>query len=98
MTQTATRDQATARLLDYYQHTAALADALLAPRPAPRPRPARYQPRFPAWPTASRPWPGARADRASLLACLDQATGAGQHARIIALTAGLAVLLCHGGP
>ena len=40
----------------------------------------------------------ARAERANLIACLDQATGTGQHARIIALTAGLAGLLRHDGP
>ena len=34
------RDQATARLLDYYQHTAALADALLARQPRTSPAPA----------------------------------------------------------
>ena len=54
------RDQATGRLLDYYQHTAARADALITrqARPAPPPRPARYRPRFPAWPAGSRRWPG----------------------------------------
>ena len=40
----------------------------------------------------------ARAERANLLACLDLATGTGQHARIIALTAGIAALLRHDGP
>ena len=40
----------------------------------------------------------ARAERTSLLACLDQATAAGQHARVIALTAGLAGLLRYDGP
>ena len=40
----------------------------------------------------------ARAERANLLACLDQATETGQHARIIALTAGLVALLGHDGP
>ncbi len=40
----------------------------------------------------------ARAERASLLACLDHATGTGQHARVIALTAGLAGLLAARRP
>ena len=40
----------------------------------------------------------ARAERANLLACLDHATGTGQHARVIALTAGIAALLRHDGP
>jgi class 3 adenylate cyclase len=56
------RDQATARLLDYYQHTAARADALIArqARPAPPPplRAARSRLRLPSWPAGSRRWPG----------------------------------------
>ncbi len=54
------RDGATTRLLDYYQHTAARADALIArqARPAGAPRTARSRPRFPPWPTGSRRWPG----------------------------------------
>ena len=54
------REQATARLLDYYQHAAARADALIArqARPAPAPRMARSRPRFPSWPAGSRRWPG----------------------------------------
>jgi tetratricopeptide (TPR) repeat protein len=40
----------------------------------------------------------ARAERASLLACLDHAIGTGQHSRVIALTAGLAGLLRRDGP
>src|ERR1700723_4109377 len=40
----------------------------------------------------------ARSERASLLACLDHATAAGQQARIIVLTAGLAGLLRRDGP
>ncbi len=85
------REQATRRLLDYYQHAATRADALLA-------RHARGAAASPAGTTpaavpvlASREqalaW--ARAERTSLLACLDQATAAGQQERVIALTAGL---------
>ena len=40
----------------------------------------------------------ARAERGNLLACLDHATATGQHARVIALSAGLAGLLRHDGP
>jgi len=40
----------------------------------------------------------ARAERTALLACLDHATRTGQHARVIALTAGLAELLRRDGP
>ena len=95
------QDQATARLLDYYQYTTAIAAALIARQT----RPARPAPADGAIPTAVPALPGqeqalawARAERASLLACLDHATGTGQHARVIALTAGLAGLLRHDGP
>ena len=96
------RDQATARLLDYYQHAAALADALLARQARPSPGRALADGTIPAAVPAladreqALAW--ARAERANLLACLDHATGTGQHARIIALTAGLAALLRHDGP
>ena len=40
----------------------------------------------------------ARAERASLLACLDHATRAGQHARVIALTDGIAGPAAPGWP
>lgn len=84
--------------LDYYQHTAAVADALLArqarPTAAARAIPAAVH--VLAGPVQALVWD--RAERASLLACLDQATGTGQHARIIALTAGIAALLSHDGP
>jgi len=40
----------------------------------------------------------ARAERANLIACLDQAAAAGHHAQAAALTAGLAALLRHDGP
>jgi tetratricopeptide (TPR) repeat protein/transcriptional regulator with XRE-family HTH domain len=97
------RDRATARLLDYYQQTATRADALIArqPRPAPAAATGADGAVLAAVPVLADPeqalaW--ARAERASLLACLDHATGAGQHARIIALTAGLAGLLRRDGP
>jgi DNA-binding SARP family transcriptional activator/tetratricopeptide (TPR) repeat protein len=97
----ATREQALDRLLDYYQHTATLADTLLA-RQARTTSPARS----PQAPPAEVPqitdsiqalaW--GRAERASLLACLDHATAAGQHVRVVALTAAIAALLRHDGP
>jgi tetratricopeptide (TPR) repeat protein/transcriptional regulator with XRE-family HTH domain len=94
------RDQATTRLLDYYQYTAAHADTLIARQartalaaangttPAAVPELTGHEQAL-AW---------ARAERASLLACLDHVTGTGQHARVIALTAGLAGLLRRDGP
>jgi tetratricopeptide (TPR) repeat protein/transcriptional regulator with XRE-family HTH domain len=92
------RERAVSRVLDYYQHTAALAEALLARRTVPAV----------AAPATSTPAPlidgreqalgWARTERASLLACLDHAVAAGQHARVVALTTGLAGLLRHDGP
>jgi len=94
------RDGATTRLLDYYQHTAARADALIA-RQA-RPGPARVDgavsAAVPVLAGQEQALAWARAERASLLACLDHATGTGQHAQVIALTAGLAGLLRRDGP
>ena len=93
-------DRATARLLDYYQYTAALADSLLGryTRPAPAPAPGAMPAAVPALAARDDALAWARAERANLIACLDHATGTGQHTRIIALTAGLAALLRHDGP
>jgi DNA-binding SARP family transcriptional activator len=93
------RDQATDRLLDYYQQTAALADTVLARQartavPVAGTRPGAV----PALADREQALAWARAERASLLGCLDYATGTGQHARVIALTAGIAALLSHDGP
>jgi tetratricopeptide (TPR) repeat protein/transcriptional regulator with XRE-family HTH domain len=94
-------DASLGRLLDYYQHTAAIAEARLARQSGTRPAPAA-----PTAPPAAVPdltdrtralaW--ARAERASLLACLDHATRTGQHARVLALTAAIAALLRQDGP
>ena len=95
-----TGTQATARLLDYYQHTAARADALIArqTRPAPAAADGAIPAAVPALADREQALAWARAERASLLACLDHATGTGQHARVIALTAGLAGLLAARRP
>jgi tetratricopeptide (TPR) repeat protein/transcriptional regulator with XRE-family HTH domain len=94
------RDDATTRLLDYYQHTAARADILIArqARPALAPADGVIPAAVPALADREQALAWARAERASLLACLDHATGTGQHARVIALTAGLAGLLRRDGP
>jgi DNA-binding SARP family transcriptional activator len=96
----AARQQALDRLLDFYQHTAALADQFLG-RQA-RTRPAQAPQAIPAavpdltGRTQALAW--ARAERENLLARLDQATIAGQHARVVALTAATASLLRLDGP
>jgi hypothetical protein len=94
------RDTATARLLDYYQHTAALADALTArqTRPSPAYADGAICVAVPVLADREQALAWARAERGSLLACLDHATATGQHARVIALTAALAGLLRRDGP
>jgi tetratricopeptide (TPR) repeat protein/transcriptional regulator with XRE-family HTH domain len=94
------RDGATSRLLDYYQHTAARADALIArqARPAPASTDGTVPAAAPELGGREQALAWARAERASLLACLDRATRSGQDARVAALTAGLAALLRLDGP
>jgi tetratricopeptide (TPR) repeat protein len=94
------RDAATVRLLDYYQHTAARANGLIARLPQPV-SPADAGPAPAAGPDlASREQALAwvRAERTSLVACLDYATATARYARITALTAGLSGLLQRDGP
>jgi len=94
------RDQATGRLLDYYQHTAARAHALitLQARPGPASAVGAVPAAVPGLASQEQALTWARAERASLLACLDHATAASQHVRVTALTAALAGLLRSDGP
>ena len=94
------RDQATVQLLDYYQHTAASADALIAyqARPAPAAAEGVSPAAVPDLAGREQALAWARAERANLFACLDHAAGTGQRTRVIALTAGLAGLLRRDGP
>ena len=94
------RDQATMRLLNYYQHTATRADVLITrqARPGFTPAGGINPAAVPALADREQALTWARAERASLLACLDQATATSQHARVTALTAGLAGLLRSDGP
>jgi tetratricopeptide (TPR) repeat protein/transcriptional regulator with XRE-family HTH domain len=94
------QDQATVRLLGYYQHTAARADVLITrqARPGLTPADGTIPAAVPALADREQALTWARAERASLLACLDQATATSQHARVTALTAGLAGLLRTDGP
>jgi tetratricopeptide (TPR) repeat protein/transcriptional regulator with XRE-family HTH domain len=92
------REHALGRLLDYYQHTGALAGALLAASARPVPAGGPVPAAVPALADREGALAWARAERGSLLACLDYATQTGQPARVLALTAGLAPLLRHDGP
>jgi DNA-binding SARP family transcriptional activator/tetratricopeptide (TPR) repeat protein len=92
-------EQAAERLLDYYVHTAARAQDLLANQTRPGPPPAVPAPlAAPILRNADQALAWARAERDNLLACLDDATDAGAHGRVIALTAALAELLRRDGP
>jgi tetratricopeptide (TPR) repeat protein/transcriptional regulator with XRE-family HTH domain len=94
------RKQATVRLLDYYQHAATRAGALITrqARPGPAPADGAIPAVVPSLADSEQALAWARAERASLLACLDQAASTGQQARVIALTAGLVGLLRRDGP
>jgi tetratricopeptide (TPR) repeat protein/transcriptional regulator with XRE-family HTH domain len=93
------RDEAIGRLLDYYQRTAASAESLLAlhTRPALACAAGAEPVAVPVLADREQALTWARAERASLLACLDHLTGTGQPGRVIALTAGIAALLRHDG-
>jgi DNA-binding SARP family transcriptional activator/DNA-binding XRE family transcriptional regulator len=97
----ATREQALERLLDYYQHTAIRAETHLARQtrtiPVRSPRAASLT-AAPTMTDSTQALAWARAERASLLACLDYATAAGQHARVVTLTAAMASPLRLDGP
>ena len=93
-------EEALGRLLDYYQQAATAAQARIARQTRPG-----SSPTMPAAPATAVAMEGAgqalawiRAERDSLLACLDHATRTRQHARVIALTAALAELLRRDGP
>ncbi len=95
------RSQGLEHLLDYYQHTAAICEALLARRIRTSPAAAAATSPPAAVPDLSdRPqalaW--ARAERVSLIACLEYATRSGQHARVTAFAAAIASLLRQDGP
>jgi DNA-binding SARP family transcriptional activator/tetratricopeptide (TPR) repeat protein len=94
------RERAIARLLDYYQYAAACADARIDrdTRPGRATADGAVPTAVPDLNDREEALAWARAERPSLTACLDHVTAAGQHARVIALTAGLAGLLRRDGP
>jgi DNA-binding SARP family transcriptional activator len=91
------RQAALGRLMDYYQHTAGCADALISS--VPRLAPAGLVPASaPAVPDADTGRAWLRAERPNLLAALRYATSHAQHERSVLLTSGLASLLRDDGP
>ena len=95
----AERDAAVGRMLGYYAHTGALTGALLSRQTRVRPDSPGPPPAVaPAVPDRAKALAWARAERANLLACLDDVTRTGQYAWVVALTAALAPLLGYDGP
>ncbi len=87
------------RVLDYYEHTAARANSYITRFTVPGAiTPPAADVVVPDIPDSERALSWLRTERGSLLACLDVATAAGQHRRVIALTAALAGLLWLDGP
>jgi tetratricopeptide (TPR) repeat protein len=93
-------EQAVERLLDYYQYTAARTDALIGfyTQPGPPPAVPAGLLAAPDLKDTGQALAWVRAERANLLACLDDATRSGRPARVIALTAGIATLFRLDGP
>jgi tetratricopeptide (TPR) repeat protein len=94
------RDLAVDRLMDYYQYTAALAESRLARQTRSTPASSLSKPPAvaPDLPDGTRALTWARAERSNLIACLDRATDANQHARVVALTSAIAPLWRQDGP
>ncbi|OLB80424.1 MAG: hypothetical protein AUI14_06710 [Actinobacteria bacterium 13_2_20CM_2_71_6] len=90
------RDQALDRLLDFYQHTAAVAAAGISrysPRPSPGPKLTT-----PDLSSQAHAITWLRAERANLLACLQHTRSHRQHTRLVDLTASLGIFLDQDGP
>jgi tetratricopeptide (TPR) repeat protein len=88
------------RLLDYYQHTAGLARHLISSRPcaAATAGPLAAPATMAALIDDQTALAWLRAERTSLLACLDYATARHMPDRVVALTAGLSEILRRDGP
>ena len=88
------RGESIERLLNYYQHTAQVADHHLAIASRPGSPPAIAPPAAtPALPNRTSALAWMRAEHANLLACLDHASSNHQAARIVHLTAAMATYL-----
>jgi tetratricopeptide (TPR) repeat protein len=93
------REQATGRLLDYYQNAANAAGRHLASHtrtPASLPAAAPAAMPSPTGPDQAQAWMAA--ERATILACLAYATTHGQHARVVGMTAAISSHLARAGP
>jgi tetratricopeptide (TPR) repeat protein/transcriptional regulator with XRE-family HTH domain len=91
------QNAAVTRLLDYYQHTGAVAYMRLRGRALPGPAADAGSAVVPPLGDLDEALAWSRAERAGLLACLDHAVAAGQQATAAGLTAGAgAVLMCDG--
>ncbi|HEV2372537.1 MAG TPA: tetratricopeptide repeat protein [Streptosporangiaceae bacterium] len=93
-------DEALERLLDYFQHTVARAQATYTHLTRPTTAAATYTTpsAVPGLDDPAQALDWARAERDNLLACLDHVTRTGQHGRVAALTAGMSYLLRLDGP
>jgi tetratricopeptide (TPR) repeat protein len=94
----ADRDQAAARLLDYYQYVAQLADAQLnRPRHAAEMSPAPPPAAAPVLPDRDRAQAWLAAERENLLACIDEAVSSQLDRRVTGLTSAVAGYLRDDG-
>lgn len=91
------RDAALGRLLDYYLHTAARADAVITRFPARTPT-GKPPAHTPAMTDQDAAWEWLRAERANLLAALQYITAEDDGERTIAFSGGLCTLLHADGP
>ncbi len=92
------RNQGLARLLDYYQYTAAMTEATLARQSRTVTALTTPPDAVPDLSDRTQALAWARIERASVLACLDYATRTGQQARVVALSGAIAALLRQDGP
>jgi tetratricopeptide (TPR) repeat protein/transcriptional regulator with XRE-family HTH domain len=92
-------EEATQRLLDYYEHATGRASALVSLQVRPAAAGGGVAPpATPALLDREQALAWERAERSNLVACLDHATQSGQHSRVVSLTAGLSALLQRDGP
>jgi tetratricopeptide (TPR) repeat protein/transcriptional regulator with XRE-family HTH domain len=94
------RETATTRLLGYYRETADRANAFIVrqARPALTIAAGEMRAAAPSFADLEEALAWARTERASLLACIDHASGTGRQDDVMTLTAGIAGLLRRDGP